>query len=144
MTDAVDRDIVRGVAAGSQHEVEVILMKQVASYLAMPVFVVDPVGDLVYFNEPAEGLLGRRYEETGEMPVSEWSTIFTPCDGEGKPLAPSELPLVQALEDHRPAHRDMWITGLDGADHHISVTAFPLVGQHDRDLGAVAIFWELQ
>jgi hypothetical protein len=24
------------------------------------------------------------------------------------------------------------------------VTAFPLVGQHDRDLGAVAIFWELQ
>jgi PAS domain-containing protein len=47
------------VSDESQHDVELILMTQVASYLATPIFVVDPNGDLVYFNEPAEQLLGR-------------------------------------------------------------------------------------
>jgi PAS domain-containing protein len=126
-----------------QHEVEVILLKQVASYLATAIFVVDPAGDLVFYNEPAEQLLGRRYDETGEMPLSEWATIFTPTDEHGDPLAAADLPLARTLADHLPAHGTMWIKGLDGNTHHISVTAFPLVGQHDRDLGAVAIFWEV-
>ena len=117
-------------------------MKQVASYLAMPIFVVDPEGTLVYFNEPAEPILGRRYDEAGEMPQSEWSTVFLATDENGVPLPPETLPLSIALGQRRPAHDTMWIKGLDGADRHISVTAFPLVGQQDRDLGAVAIFWE--
>jgi PAS domain-containing protein len=129
-------------AVGPQHEIEVILFKQVASYLATPIFVVDPAGSLVYYNEPAERLLGSRYDETGEMPMSEWSTVFVPRDEHGVPLPGEALPLALALERHEPAHGDMWITGLDGAYRHISVTAFPLVGQHERDLGAVAIFWE--
>ena len=130
------------VADRAQHEVEVILMKQVASYLAMPIFVVDPEGNLVYFNEPAEDILHLRYDETDLLPMSEWARIFTPSDEHGEPLDPEDLPLVAALQEHRPAHRAMWIKGLDGTDRHISLTAFPLVGQHDRDLGAVAIFWE--
>ena len=117
-------------------------MKQVASYLAMPIFVVDPEGTLVYFNEPAEVILGRRYDEAGEMAQAEWSTIFVPTDERGEPLPGEDLPLSVALVAHRPAHGTMWITGLDGARRHISVTAFPLIGQHDRELGAVAIFWE--
>jgi PAS domain-containing protein len=125
-----------------QHQIEMILMKQVASYLATPIFLVDASGDLVYFNEPAELLLGRRYDETDEMAFGEWSTVFRPTDEQRSPIAPDALPLAVALAHRRPAHRTMWIKGLDGADHHISVTAFPLVGQHDRHLGAVAIFWD--
>ena len=128
--------------SGVQHEVEVILVKQLAGYLATPIFVVDPDGNLVFYNEPAEQLLGRRYDETGEMPMAEWGTIFIPRDRDGAPLAPDELPLARALAHHRPAHGEMWITGLDGAGRHISVTALPLVGQQGRDLGALAIFWE--
>ena len=37
-----------------QQEIEVILMRQLASYLAMPILVVDTEGDLVFFNEAAE------------------------------------------------------------------------------------------
>ena len=125
------------------YEVEVILMRQLASYLAMPIFLVDPDGTLLYFNEPAELLLGRRYEETGEMPADEWSTVFTPTTEEGEPLPPESLPLVIALRERHPAHAVFWIEGLDGGRHHLSVTAFPLVGQHDRHLGAVAVFWEI-
>jgi PAS domain-containing protein len=125
-----------------QLQVEVILMKQLASYLATPIFVVDPVGNLVYFNEPAEEILGLRYDEAGDMPLVEWSSVFTPTDEHGVPMPPEDLPLVCALEQRRPAHGPMWIRGLGGAPRHISVTAFPLIGQNDRNLGAVAIFWE--
>jgi len=40
------------------NEIELILMKQVASYLATPIFLVDRAGTLLYYNEPAEALLG--------------------------------------------------------------------------------------
>jgi PAS domain-containing protein len=135
-------DSTRDPPTGVQREVEVILLKQVASYLAMPIFLVDPEGTLVYYNEPAERLLGYRYEETGEMPIGEWSTVFVPRDEHGNQIPAAELPLGVALMQQRPAHGTMWIDALDDETHHIMVTAFPLVGQHDRKLGAVAIFWE--
>jgi PAS domain-containing protein len=124
------------------YEIEIILMRQAASYLAMPVFVVGPKGDLIYFNEPAEALLGLRYEEVGEMPLDEWATVFIPTDEHGNPIPPEGLPLVIALQQHRPAHDSFWIRGLTGVLRHLSVTAFPLIGQEERELGAVAIFWE--
>lgn len=85
-----------------------ILFRQLASYLAMPVFLVDPVGNLVFYNESAERILGLRYEETGEMPVDEWSTVFVPCDESGEPLPPEALPLVQTMPG---AAR--WTSGFD-------------------------------
>ena len=125
-----------------QHHVELILMKQVASYLAMPVFLVDPDGNLLYYNEPAEEILGKRFDETGEMSVEEWGSTFSPTDEAGEPLPLEALPLVAAMLHRRPAHGSFWIRGLDGAARHIAVTAFPLVGQTGSDLGSVAIFWE--
>ena len=124
------------------HDVELILMKQVASYLAVPIFLVDTAGTLVYYNEPAELLLGERYDETGEMPLEEWGTVFVPTDRNGMPLAAEDLPLAIAVQQGHPAHGQISITGLDGVVRHLSVTAFPLVGQSNRNLGAVAIFWE--
>jgi hypothetical protein len=126
------------------HDVELILMRQVASYLAMPIFLVDPAGTLLYYNEPAESLLGKRYDETGEMPLKEWGTVWQPTDRNGVPLAPEELPLAIAVQHGRPAHGQISITGLDGVARQLSITAFPLVGQSNRNLGAVAIFWEDQ
>ena len=124
------------------YEVEIILMRQTASYLAIPIFVVDPNGDLVYYNEPAEQLLGQRYDEAGEMPLEEWSTAFLPTNENGDPLPPNDLPLVIALRERRPAYANFWITGSDQRRRHLSVVAFPLAGQNSRDLGAVAMFWQ--
>jgi PAS domain-containing protein len=124
------------------YDVEIILMRQAASYLALPIFVVDPKGDLIYFNEPAEGLLGLRYDETGEMPLEEWSTVFIPTDDDGNVIEPDDNPLVIALRDQHPAHSELWIQGLDGHRRHLNVTGVPLIGQHDRHLGAAAIFWQ--
>jgi len=126
-----------------QQTIEVILMRQLASYLAMPIFLVDPAGNLLFYNEPAEALLGHRYEETGEMPLAAWAQIFQPTSDDGSPLPPEALPLVIALQQHRAAHLAFQIRGLDGVHRKIEVTAFPLEGQGGRYLGAVAIFWEV-
>ena len=98
----------------AQQEIEVILLRQLASYLAMPIFIVDPRGTLVFYNEPAETILGKRFEETGEMSAEEWSTAFQPTDEQGRTLEAETVPLMIALNDHRPTHGSLWIRGLDG------------------------------
>jgi len=126
----------------NQQEIEVILARQLADYLALPIFLVDQEGNLLFYNEPAEKILGHRYEETGPMPALEWATVFQPTDEDGRPLPANQLPLIIALHEARPAHSGFWIRGLDGVLRQIEVIAFPLIGQSDRRLGAVAIFWE--
>jgi PAS domain-containing protein len=127
--------------AVAQHPVELIVLKQVASYLATPIFLVDPEGNLLYYNEPAELILGKRFDESGEMPMEEWSTAFIPEDQDGSPLPPEEVPLAIATRERRPAHASIHITGLDGVRRPINVTAFPLIAQSGHNLGAVALFW---
>ncbi len=125
-----------------QKEIEIILARHLASYLATPTFIVDPDGNLLYYNEHAEAILGYRFNETGEMSVSEWGTMFHPMDQTGAPLPPEHLPLVIALNKQKPTSGGFWIRGLDNVLRQIQVFAFPLVGQQNRFLGAVALFWE--
>lgn len=126
----------------SGYEVELILMRELASCLATPVFLVDPAGTLIYYNEQAEKLLGRRFDETGEMPASEWGTIFAAVDDSGNPISPEALPLVAALRDQSPSYKTMRIQALDGVQRRLQVAAIPIIGRTDRLLGAVALFWE--
>jgi PAS domain-containing protein len=132
------------IAGMAQQEIEVILFRQLASCLAMPIFIVDPAGTLIYYNEPAEALLGQRFEETGAMAADEWATSFRPSDRDGNPIAGAQLPLVRALADRCPINANIWIHGMDGVQRHLSVTAFPLDGQAGRLLGAAALFWETE
>lgn len=124
--------------------IELILMRQLAGALAMPIFVVDPAGDLLFYNEPAEDLLGRRFDEAGPMPAKEWSILFAQRDDDGTPIPPETLPLMVALRDRRPAHRTFWITGTDGASRRVGLTAFPLKGLEGGYVGAVALFWQAE
>ncbi len=124
-------------------EIEVILARHLASYLALPMFIVDQQGTLIYYNEAAENLLGLQFEQTGEMPISVWSTEFTPTDDTGLPFAPEALPLSVALNKQQTNSARFWIRAQDDVRRHIEVTAFPLLGQENRYLGAVALFWEV-
>jgi PAS domain-containing protein len=124
------------------YEIEIILNRQLADCLSLPVFITDTKGNLIYYNEPAEEILGTRYDETGEMPVEMWSTIFKPMDESGNPLPPDELPLVKTLKNCNPYHKTFRIQSLKGKIEKISVTSYPILGRSSKFLGAVAIFWE--
>lgn len=124
------------------HPIEIILTRQLAGYLRVPLFLVDPKGNLLFYNEPAEAILGRRFEETGAMPAEEWSQAFTPVDDDGKPIPPEDLPLMITLAEHRPACRRFHIRGMNGVSRHIEVASIPIVGHQGDFLGAAALFWE--
>jgi PAS domain-containing protein len=125
----------------AQHPIELILVRHLATRLAVPVFIVDAAGDMVYFNEPAEEVLGRRFDEIRLMPYEEWSTAFQPTVA-GRALAPEEGPLAVALHRAVPAHMSLGIVGGDGLERSIEVTAFPIIAPVDRLVGAVAMAWE--
>ena len=124
------------------YEIEIILNRQLADCLSIPVFITDRKGNLIYYNEPAENILGKRYEDTGEMPVEMWSTIFKPMDESGNILPPDDLPLVKTLKNCNPYHKVFWIENLKGKIEKISVTSYPILGRTSNFLGAVALFWE--
>lgn len=124
------------------YEIEIILNRQLADCLSIPVFITDILGNLIFYNEPAEQVLGKRFEETGEMPVEEWSTVFKPLDNDDNPMAPEELPLVKTLSDQCPYHKSFQIVSLKGKKQHISVTSYPIISRSGNFLGAVAIFWK--
>lgn len=124
------------------YEIEIILNRQLADCLSIPVFITDTTGNLIFYNEPAELILGTRFEDTGEMKVEMWSTIFKPLDEEGNNLPPEELPLVKTLKDCIPYHKTFWIESLKGKAEKISVTSYPIVGRTGKFSGAVAIFWK--
>jgi PAS domain-containing protein len=127
----------------TQREVELILVRQLASYLTIPIFVVDPKGTLIYFNEPAEHLLARRFDETEELTLEEWTGLISPSLEDGSPLPRERRPIITSLEDRRPDHATIWITDFRGDRHEIEVTTFPIVGQAGRELGVVVLFWEV-
>jgi PAS domain-containing protein len=122
--------------------IELLLLKQVAGYLAMPVFVVDEHGALEFYNEPAEELLGQRYEETGRIPLETWVDIWVPMDADGNPLSLGEVPLARAVRERRPVVGTVWIRVPGGRLREITITALPLEGSDGSHLGAFAIFWE--
>ena len=124
------------------YEIEIILNRQLADCLSIPVFITDTVGNLIFYNEPAEEILGKRFEDTGEMPVEEWSIDFKPLDVDGTALPPEALPLVQTLNDALPHHKTFQIESLLGKNQTISVTSYPIIGRTTKMLGAVAIFWK--
>lgn len=124
-----------------QVPIELILLRQVASYLVMPIFLIGAEGDLLYFNEPAESLLGLRFDDVGELSMAEWLAAFRPAQEDGSALAPQAVPLVVVLREQRPTHERLTITGVDGVRRVIEATSFPLRGQGDRLLGAIALFW---
>ncbi len=129
-------------ASVQQQPIELILMKRLAGYLTVPIFVVDSIGNLLFYNEAAEAILGYRYEETGELPLEEWGTMFSPIDTDGLLLQPDDLPLATALREQRPVQGGFRLRGLDDVWRSIEVMAFPLGGQGGRPVGAAAIFWQ--
>jgi len=128
--------------ATEEHNLVLILARGLASSVATPMVLVAPDGTIVYFNEPAEPILGQTYAEAGEMSRDEWLAQFVPQEVESGQGDLDALPIGIALKERRPAHRSLMITGADGERRSIAVTAIPLFARTEELAGALAIFWE--
>lgn len=127
-------------SSAPQRPLELILARNLMSALSTPAFLVDEGGLLVFYNEAAGALLGKRFEELGTVGVEEWAPLFGPLDADGEPLPYDELPLVVAVRDDRPAHADFEISSADGARHAVEASAFPILTEHGSQ-GAIVVCW---
>ena len=124
----------------TQRPLELILARNLMSALSTPAFLVDEGGLLVFYNEAAGMLLGKRYEELGTVGPQEWGSLFGPFDEQGEPIPYDDLPLVKAVRAGRPAHAEMTVRSTDGTEHDVEVSAFPIQTTHGSQ-GAIAVFW---
>ena len=125
-----------------QKNLVLIIAREFASLIATPMLVADADGNLVFYNEPAEEVLGRSFSESGEMPAGRWAELFTVHDLEGKPMSLERMPAGIALREGRPMHAPLRITSLEGVQRELEVTAFPLFAHPGEQVGIIAIFWE--
>ena len=129
------------MAVRRQKSLVLILAREFASQLAMPMFIIDGEGSLVFYNEPAEQFLGQSFAETGELPASELEETFQIANLEGEVLTRPERAIGHALYEHQPIHAKRRLRGVNGVWHTVDVTAFPLMTGPGEVGGVVAIFW---
>jgi PAS domain-containing protein len=127
--------------AAEQQPLELILARNLLACVSTPGFLVDAEGVVVFYNEAAGELLGKRFEEAGRMPPEEWGTAFGPVDEQGEPIPFERLPLTIALRQGRQAHDRFQIHSLRGDKHDIEVSALPLVSTDGGFRGALTFFW---
>ena len=127
----------------SPKPIQIILARQLASSLAMPILIVDTEGTLIFYNEPAEVILDLRFDETGEMAAEAWTRLFAVADEARNAIAPEDRPMMMALSERRPISQTVWMRCGHREWRHVNITAFPLMGEVGQFLGAQMIFWEI-
>jgi PAS domain-containing protein len=129
------------VSTQRQKHLVLILAREFASNLSTPTLIADERGYLVFYNEAAEDVVGRRFGEVGEMPLEDWAGAFDAKALTGEPLPRENRPARVALDQHRASHLRYVVTSADGVDREIEVTAFPLFAHTEEFVGVVVIFW---
>ena len=123
--------------------IQLILARQLASCVAMPILLLDAQGNLVFYNEQAEDILRQRYDETGEISADELLRLLEVVDEERKPIPPEERPTRITRRERRAVTRTVWMRAGDSPWRHLQATAVPLIGDCDEMLGIMHFFWEI-
>jgi PAS domain-containing protein len=124
-----------------QKHLVLILAREFASNLSTPTLIADARGHLVFYNDAAEAVVGRRFGEVGEMPLGDWAGAFEARTLASEPLPPERRPARVAFDERRASHLRYLVTSADGVEREIEVTAFPLFAQTEEFVGIVVIFW---
>jgi len=127
----------------AQRPLELILARNLLSSLSTPAFLVGEGGTLLFFNEAAGALLGRRFEDTSVLGATEWTSTFGPIDEQGDSIPYESLPATVALRANHPYHGRFSIKAAGGIQRDIAASAIPIVGLGGSS-GAIVIFWPVE
>jgi PAS domain-containing protein len=123
-----------------QKPLELILARNLLTSISTPGFLVDDDATMVFYNEAAAALLGRSFEESGQMTAEEWTAAFGPFSDGGAPLDVDTITLTQAIRDGRPAHGNFRIRTARNTEEEIEAAAFPIATEEGSS-GAMIMFW---
>ncbi len=118
-----------------------ILARELASNLATPMFLMDAGGTLVFYNDAAELLIGKPFAELGEISALEFGEVLAVHNPDGTPMRRRDTPAGIAFFLRQPAHKTLTVTGYDGEERALDVTAYPLFGTANEMHGVVTVFW---
>jgi PAS domain-containing protein len=128
--------------SAQQKPLELILARNLIAALSTPAFLADTTGDIVFFNESASVLLGRRFEETGPIKSDEWRTKVGPTDGSGAPIGLEDLPVTRSLRRGVAGYaRHTLRPSGGGPARDFEITGVPIVATSGGFRGAIVFFW---
>jgi len=128
--------------ANDHQPLDLILARNLMSVLETPSFMVDTEGVLVFYNDAAGALLGKRFEETGRLTREQWNEIG-PVDEQGNPIPSGEMPLTVAMREGRPSHGRFNICTDERNIVEVETSAVPLISGGDFH-GAMVVFWPVR
>jgi PAS domain-containing protein len=130
------------VSPEAHQPLDLILARNLMSVLETPSFMVDTDGVLIFYNEAAGALLGKRFEETGRLTREQWNEIG-PVDEEGNPIDSGDLPLTVAMREGRPSHGRFNICTDERTVVEVETSAVPLISG-GKFHGAMVVFWPVR
>jgi len=122
------------------HAIELILARNLVTSIRLAALLLDPDGVIVYFNDAAGELIGRRFEEVGPLSREQWNEQFGPFDEFGAVIPTDHMPVTVALRDGLPSIDRVHVR-LDRDELiEIEVSALPLTTVQGFQ-GAIVVFW---
>ena len=118
-----------------------ILARELAANLATPMFLLDAEGMLVFYNDAAALLLGKPFNELGEISGVEFRAALELATPDEVPISGNDSPSGVALYEQRPVHQTVVATAYDGVRRTYEATAYPLFGTTGEMHGVVTVFW---
>jgi PAS domain-containing protein len=111
--------------------------------LALPGVLTDEDGQLIFFNDAAAVLLGRRFEEVGRLSREEWAKQIGPFDDQGRPVATDDLPIANTIRSGRPAQGRFHLRLAGQQLREVEVSALPLIEPGFLE-GVLLVFWPVE
>lgn len=127
----------------AQRPLELILARNLLSGISTPAFLVGEGGPLLFYNDAAGAMLGRRFEDTSVLAADDWTQAFGPLDSHGDAMPFERIPATTALRSNRPYHGHFAIRSAGGAELDIAASAIPIVGPSGAS-GAIVFFWPVE
>ena len=128
---------------GTPKSLPLILARELAANLATPMFLMDPGGMLVFYNDAAALLLGKPFAELGEIPSGDFGASLQLSTPDGRAPAPARhaewnrVLRAPAVAPNGDGHRRTTACGAATRQRRIRSSARP--GEMH---GVLVVFWE--
>jgi PAS domain-containing protein len=127
-----------------QRNLILILARAFAAQLATAVFLLDPEGTVIYYNEAAERLTGRPFIEGAGSTAEDWLSRTRPRDEGGVEVGVQDLPLGTTMLKQEPSHGIVIFSTADGVDRRVETASFPLFAHTEDLVGIISIVWPIE
>ena len=124
-------------------EIEFILARQLSEFLSSPIAIVDHDGRMIYYNESAEFILGKKFNESGEIESREWDERIYD-ENKTNIVQMLDLPFLKVLSGRTIIEGEYWMRSFEEIEQKVRFICIPLVGMAQRELGALVFLNLLQ